>query len=655
MGGAEYNPYDSEDDDDDGPRELDRPLATRSVKLRRLRATAETCELLWAVLLISLLIDPILFRKTILRHPPPDDKDIPRIRPTDPALLPHLRLLKDWQIMMNPEKGVFAQVLASYFEVRKKNKKLRTIVDCRPVNAMCKTPPRVNLASIPDLLMRIAKLGRCYLSVGDFSGWFHQLEIPAECYDLFGIVCADTLFLMCCVPMGFSWACVLAQCVTWAIICVCMKDDRNGKLGMDAKKYGKELPPGIIDLERTQGLLCAYYDNIIVATKSRFLGGQWRKRIMGNAEAFGAKWNPDEILSEPAQEATALGLLINTANVPKWKHCPKKVATWNKWWHAKNALTPRYVAKIVGLAVWDSTIRLQPLFELHEVIDVLRSLHERYQLKYKRDWYQAITLSDKDVRVLCAKMDMILVNPWHEPVIHQTAVRQWVAASDASDFAWGYVVLRGQSGPYLINTDNLGKPGQAFPIDLQKTHIFIKELYAAVRLIKMIASISDGQPADLTLLMDNTAAMHCLQKGYSKNDAGRALVKRVFQLAKDANIRLTIKWIASDDNPADNPSRLMIIDEALCARALELADDVWRYEFTGAARRKKWNDVPDDKPHDAAAVENNAMFDDELLDVNDDIMDELDSCDPDEDDATMHEGLSRLFNVLVGEQCASVH
>jgi len=76
---------------------------------------------------------------------------------------------------------------------------------------------------------------------------------------------------------------------------------------------------------------------------------------------------------------------------------------------------------------------------------------------------------------------------------------------------------------------------------------------------------------------------------------------------------------------------------------------------TGAARRKKWNDVPDDKPLDAAAVENNSMFNDELLDVNDDIMDELDSCDPDEDDATMHEGLSRLFNVLDGEQCTSVH
>ena len=49
------------------------------------------------------------------------------------------------------------------------------------------------------------------------------------------------------------------------------------------------------------------------------------------------------------------------------------------------------------------------------------------------------------------------------------------------------------------------------------------------------------------------------------------------------------------------------------------------------------------------------MFNDEQLDVNDDMMNELDSCDPDEDDATMHEGLSRLFNVLEGEQCTSVH
>ena len=98
----------------------------------------------------------------------------------------------------------------------------------------------------------------------------------------------------------------------------------------------------------------------------------------------------------------------------------------------------------------------------------------------------------------------------------------------------------------------------------------------------------------------------------------------------------------------------MIVD-ALCSRALELADGLWRYEFTGAARRKKWNDIPADSPHDEAAVNSEGSLFDDDQDVNDDIFDELDSCDPDEDDATMHEGLSRLFNVLVGEQCASVH
>ena len=289
------------------------------------------------------------------------------------------------------------------------------------------------------------------------------------------------------------------------------------------------------------------------------------------------------------------------------------------------------------------------------MIDALRYIHTKYQLKFKRDWYKIIVLPDSLMKTLRAHMDMILVNPWHEPAIPQTAERQWVAASDASDFAWGYVVLRGQNGPYIINTDKLGAPGQKFPAELQDSHIFIKELYAAVRLIKKIASICDGRPSTLTLLMDNTAAMHCLQKGYSKNDAGRALVKRIFAMAKEANTQLTIIWIASDDNPADAPARLCKIEDVLCTRAMELADGLWRYELTGAARRKKWNDIPADSPHDEAAVNSEGSLFDDDQDVNDDIFDELDSCDPDEDDAIMQEGLGRLISVLDGEQCASVH
>ena len=657
MGGAEYDPYESDEDDDpNAPRELDKPIAAQSVNLRKLRDIATLHCFLWSTFLLTVMIDPAVFVDVILRQPPPADKDVPRIRPTDPLLLPHLKLLasEDWKIMIEAA-GAFARVLASYFEVAKKNKKLRAIVDCRPFNSMCKTPPRMNLASIPDLLLRIARLGRCYMSVGDFSGWFHQLAIPKECRDLFGILCAGNLFFMCVVPMGFSWACVLAQCVTWTIILMRQATDNNGDLGIDATIFGKELPPGIIELRRKQGLLCAYYDNIIVVTKSQFLGGQWKKRIMGNAKCVGAEWNPDEILTDPALEASFLGLLVNTERRAKWKHCPKKVKSWNAWWHTPATLTPRFVAKIVGISVWDASIRLRPLFEIHDVIDALRYIHTKYQLKYKRDWYIVIVLPDALIKTLRTHMDSILLNIWHEPAIPQTAVRQWVAASDASDFGWGYVVLRGQDGPYVINTDNLGAPGQKFPAELQDSHIFIKELYAAVRLIKKIASMCDGRPSTLTLLMDNTAAMHCLQKGYSKNDAGRALVKRIFAMAKEANIVLTILWIASDDNPADAPSRLCKIEVALCTRALELADGLWRYELTGAARRKKWNDSPADSPHDEAAVNSEGSLFDDDQDVNDDIFDELDSCDPDEDNATMQEGLGRLISVLDGEQCTSVH
>ena len=178
-------------------------------------------------------------------------------------------------------------------------------------------------------------------------------------------------------------------------------------------------------------------------------------------------------MSAPKQQAEFLGLSLDTSFLPKWRHSQKKIAKWLKWWMPfrnpevlRRDLTPRVVAKIVGISVFDGTIRFVPLFELSDVIEILRGLHEKYNLHRKRDWYQGIVLSNLELDILKDSMEKILLNPWHHSQSFCAPTREWIAVSDASDHGFGFVILQG-SPERLFNTslNHLGTttPGSRFP------------------------------------------------------------------------------------------------------------------------------------------------------------------------------------------------
>ena len=80
--------------------------------------------------------------------------------------------------------------------------------------------------------------------------------------------------------------------------------------------------------------------------------------------------NPDEVMCPPTQQAEFLGIFIETIELSRWKHLDKKITKWTTWWLPfknptvlRRDLTPRVVAKICGISVFDATIRFIPLFE----------------------------------------------------------------------------------------------------------------------------------------------------------------------------------------------------------------------------------------------------------------------------------------------------
>ena len=218
----------------------------------------------------------------------------------------------------------------------------------------------------------------------------------------------------------------------------------------------------------------------------------------------------------------------------------------------------------------------------------------------------------------------------------------------ASDFAWGFVVLRGPSDVPIVSLSEDGSPGLAFPKTLKRACIFIKGMYAALKLINHIASLNPSRHLiELSLLMENTAAMHCIRNWFSKNEAGNRLLKRIYEVAKGANIIIKVIWIGTDENPADEPSRLAEVKPTKCKQALDFVDGHWHYQQKGEQRRQKWSDVPECSSADDAFERQVAdedplyMFSNESMDDErnaiDELHQELSSCHPNdlsEDEAT---------------------
>ena len=127
------------------------------------------------------------------------------------------------------------------------------------------------------------------------------------------------------------------------------------------------------------------------------------------------------------------------------------------------------------------------------------------------------------------------------------------AASDASDFAYGFVIMR----PWCE-----AHPRE-FPDEMIDAHIFVKELFAAERTVAHICAKKSNRV--IHLLMDNTAATGVLRRMFSLTEAGLAIAKRVHKLLTDSGNTLNIIHVTPKENPADAPSRRVPIIAELIA------------------------------------------------------------------------------------------
>lgn len=490
----------------------------------------------------------------------------------------HETNLKEYGLLKPMSSGE-VKFLSSYFAVRKRGKNgnpdtARSIFNGKRLSRHCIPPPPVCLPEIPEMLTEMATLhasisgNRDFLQspvvlTADFRHWFHQIGVSYNMSQFFGLSFRAQEFLRwVSLPMGFSWSPRLAQCLCWGIV---LGDNESRSSGLSRARtecQNLEHPPSFVYIYNEAGIKCGlvfcWYDNVTLICYHNQTAFATIKDIKDNARRAGATWKNFDIhqknLStlEESNTCSFLGITIGIQTtlghkahrselvpVPSssflWRHEPDKIS---RIMSCKTELlsplaTRRSVARGIGYIIWDSYISGVALCKISEHIDLMKiNTPARIQ-----DWNTQTPLSISALHDIRMKLTSIENNLWrgHPKNIGPVAY----VASDSSDAIGGYTIFDDVGN--VIDNKEL-----KWDCKIAKTHIFLKELLAAVIAIKRLVS-KHPHIKRVCIACDNTAVCHVLRKMYSNNKTALELVRRVYGL----NIALSVIGLRGIDNVAD--------------------------------------------------------------------------------------------------------
>ena len=155
-----------------------------------------------------------------------------------------------------------------------------------------------------------------------------------------------------------------------------------------------------------------------------------------------------------------------------------------------------------------------------------------------------------------------------------------LVACDASEKGYGWITFQPQpKGPLIPTSPSVERAGLWSNREIE-WHIYLKELYCACMAIVAVRAVFPG--AHLTLVIDNAAAYHSLENGFTSSRAGT----RIMSEAMREHCADAFMHVVSEDNPSDCHSRGRYDD--LQERVNRLSDTWEAHTFGGRVNRAHW-------------------------------------------------------------------
>ena len=502
--------------------------------------------------------------------------------------------------------------IAPPFFVKKKNGRLRLILDCRAVNTRFKKPPPLALgAGTSWAQVCIPEGSTLYLAQSDIKDYFYSLALPHELQSLFCLpaiaksamqdwgldldqVDCDAegwrFPMLRVVPMGWSWAMWVAQRVHTHL---CME---AGGLSLDRVIVESKAPP---DLSDGEVIIIPYADNLNVAGIDEQRVQQVKNKIVDRLREIGFRVHEE---LEACSIGQSLGFLVDGAKgvvapIPERLH---KVRLALDWLARQPWVTGKQVERLIGHCVHFMLLR-------RELLSIFRAMYDFVHKSYskKRPLFASAAREAKWASALLGLCSVDLRKDWSGRVTASDASlsgvavccrelpRDEVAAIGSQREPWRYKYK--ELPPPREAALNFGDPfsdpstvkplkqelEQPDPFELNEKFVEVPQNVLQPELWQEVFAVHMKHPEHITLLEtrgvvislrhkfravqhfgkrhlhlgDNMGMILMIAKGRSSSFSMLKLCRRLCALLLCTDSVLSPRWIPSELNVADKGSR----------------------------------------------------------------------------------------------------
>lgn len=305
---------------------------------------------------------------------------------------------------------------------------------------------------------------------------------------------------------------------------------------------------------RAQGIrVSVYLDDFIIAAPSRSAAILARDKVVALLQSLGLSVHPTKGVWEPSQRVTYLGLEVDCSGeapvfrIPSDKrdqvrHVASKLLKNHK---ARGHLSLRSLQSFCGLTNFLSKAMLCARFFNREIYNCLKQ-----QAKFRRQKHKATAQTWPQQPIVLSDQALHDIQWWRDSPLLETSSRQVKEPSlelavrlttDASDEGWGCLL-----GDEVTGADRWDRVTAS-------RHINAKELQAVECALALhIPQVSNRR---VLLFTDNTSVCHILRSGTTRSPDLIPDLRRIWALLLDNSIDLHPRYIPTELNPADAPSR----------------------------------------------------------------------------------------------------
>lgn len=279
-------------------------------------------------------------------------------------------------------------------------------------------------------------------------------------------------------------------------------------------------------------------------------------------------------------------------------------------------ITPRLAARAVGIILWCETIALRPLCKCTDAMECLRLAGQYARSQQKNGgWDAAWPDFPMDLRWLIHDfLQKCIANPWNSAT--KTVARETVTIfTDASNEGLGAVLCKPHQAPVVLSG--------TFDRSLATSHIYYKELAAAVFATRKMIEDEQLENVEIILVGDNSACYFALGQFFSSSPVACKWLASLYAMLQKSRCTLRVAQVPSAMNPADAPSRNLPFQLGILMTAMEAVGRFTRgilseqeNEYVRVMERVRHSDVvaesgrpqaPSSEPSDDACMESDPL------------------------------------------------